>query len=106
MSQFLFDAALEPQEIIEQESDLDYDESDKQDSYQEPPKKAADVNVAGNDFAVGRLVSHKKFGIGRIKELHNLGADSIVVVEFKSGTVKPLMLKYANLTIIGQKQEH
>jgi DNA helicase-2/ATP-dependent DNA helicase PcrA len=106
MSQFLFDAALEPQEIIEQESDLDYDESDRQDSYQEPAPKAADVNVAGNDFAIGRLVSHKKFGTGRIKELHNLGADSIVVVEFKSGTVKPLMLKYANLTIIGQKQKH
>ncbi len=88
MSQFLFDAAIEPQEIIEEKTDLDYDESDSQDSFQEQA------------FVKGQLVSHKKFGLGRVKEFHNLGADSIVVVEFKNGPVKPLMLKYANLSII------
>ena len=48
-------------------------------------------------FQEGDRVMHKKFGTGIIKELHNLGDDSIVVVEFKSGTIKPLMVKYANL---------
>jgi hypothetical protein len=42
----------------------------------------------------------KKFGLGRVKEFHNIGENSIVVVQFKSGQVKPLMLKYANLSVI------
>jgi len=106
MSPFLFDAGLELQEYGDRTDDLDYDDDDRQDSYQEQISQAADVKTTGNAFAAGQLVSHKKFGIGRVKEFHNLGADSIVVVEFKSGQVKPLMLKYANLSIIGQKQEH
>ncbi len=100
MSQFLFDAGLEPQGFGQRTDDLDYDDDDGQDSEREQASQLAD-DLDG-DFAVGRLVSHKKFGTGRIKEFHNLGADSIVVVEFKSGQVKPLMLKYANLSVIGQ----
>ena len=102
MSQFLFDAGLEPQQYGDQTNDLDYDDDDKQDSYQEQVSQAADIDVSGNAFAVGQLVLHKKFGTGRIKEFHNLGADSIVVVEFRNGQMKPLMLKYANLSVIGQ----
>lgn len=52
-------------------------------------------------FVVNEAVSHKKFGIGRVKEFHDLGPNSIVVVRFTSGAVKSLMLAYANLTKIG-----
>lgn len=92
-SQFLFDAGLEPEELqkkelVEEKDGLNYDKSDSQETGQKPP------------FEKGQLVSHKKFGTGRVREFHNLGADSIVVVEFRNGQVKPLMLKYANLSII------
>jgi len=95
-SRFLFDAGLEPREEIAEESaetndGPTYDKSDSQEVYQESPSQP---------FTPGQLVSHKKFGTGRVKEFHNLGADSIVVVLFRNGVVKPLMLKYANLTII------
>jgi len=98
-SQFLFDAGLEPQEIVEEKDNLNYDDGDRQDFYQEQVSHV-DAAPAGQAFVKGQLVSHKKFGTGRIKEFHNLGADSIVVVEFRNGCVKPLMLKYANLSVI------
>ncbi|MCF7956161.1 MAG: UvrD-helicase domain-containing protein, partial [Phycisphaerae bacterium] len=51
----------------------------------------------GNGFAVNEVVVHKKFGMGRVKEYHDLGANSIVVVSFTSGVTKSLMAAYANL---------
>ena len=49
-------------------------------------------------FVPGELVSHGKFGLGRVKEFLDLGANSIVVVKFNSGKVKSLMVQYAKLT--------
>jgi DNA helicase-2/ATP-dependent DNA helicase PcrA len=53
-------------------------------------------------FVVNELVEHHKFGLGRVKEFLNLGADSIVVVRFNSGKTKSLMTRYANLTRVGR----
>lgn len=55
------------------------------------------VQKAGAAYVRGQLVRHGKFGLGRIKEFHDLGANSIVVVTFNSGKVKSLMMAYANL---------
>lgn len=93
-SQFLAEAGLYPaqpeqKEYVEQKTGLDYDTSDSQ------------LPEYDTGFREGQLVSHKKFGTGRIRKIHNLGADSVVEVEFRNGMVKQLMLKYANLTIIG-----
>jgi DNA helicase-2/ATP-dependent DNA helicase PcrA len=96
-SQFLFEAGLRYQEqgvlqgssgepVVEKPSGVYYE------------MEISDENQ--QLFTAGQLVSHKKFGLGRVKEFHNLGENSIVVVQFKSGQVRPLMLKYANLTII------
>ncbi|HPD48233.1 MAG TPA: UvrD-helicase domain-containing protein [Anaerohalosphaeraceae bacterium] len=49
-------------------------------------------------YRVNELVSHAKFGLGRVKEFIDMGEDSIVVVRFNSGQTKSLMLKYAKLT--------
>ncbi|MCK4959101.1 MAG: DNA helicase II, partial [Planctomycetes bacterium] len=49
-------------------------------------------------FRPNELVEHRKFGLGRVKEFIGMGDDSIVVVQFNSGKVKSLMLKYAKLT--------
>ena len=55
------------------------------------------VQKPGAAYVRGELVRHGKFGLGRIKEFHDLGANSIVVVSFNSGKVKSLMMAYANL---------
>jgi len=93
-SQFLFDAGLNPKEqeqkeTVEETKELDYDNSDSQ------------VHSQECGFEEGQLVSHKKFGTGRISKIHNLGADSVVEIQFRNGVIKSLMLKYANLTIVG-----
>lgn len=90
-SQFLFEAGLEPKEmeqkeVVEEKDGLDYDKTDSQ--------------LPEIGFEEGQLVSHVKFGTGRIRKIHNLGADSVVEVHFRNGMVKQLMLKYANLTIV------
>lgn len=53
-------------------------------------------------FRVNELVQHSKFGLGRVKEYLDMGADSIVVVRFNSGHTKSLLVKYANLERIGK----
>lgn len=53
-------------------------------------------------YCVNELVSHAKFGLGRVKEYLDLGADSIVVVKFNSGQTKSLMLKYAKIERVGR----
>jgi DNA helicase-2/ATP-dependent DNA helicase PcrA len=96
-SRFLFEASLKPQDITEQQKESE-DKSDDN-VYYERDYSQSPVD-SGQTFTVGRLVSHKKFGLGRIKEFHNLGDNSIIVVQFKSGQVKPLMLKYADLSVV------
>jgi DNA helicase-2/ATP-dependent DNA helicase PcrA len=89
-SQFLFEAGLEFQEKFEDKQPDIYYERD----YSQSPIDSS------QPYVIGQLVSHKKFGLGRVKEFHNLGAESIIVVRFNSGQVKPLMLKYADLSIV------
>lgn len=56
----------------------------------------------GDGFQINELVTHAKFGTGRVVEFTNLGPDSKVVVQFRSGNTKSLMVKYANLTRSGE----
>jgi DNA helicase II / ATP-dependent DNA helicase PcrA len=51
--------------------------------------------IAG--FALGQLVRHPSLGIGRIERLMPARDDSRVIVQFKSGARKTLVLKYARL---------
>jgi DNA helicase-2/ATP-dependent DNA helicase PcrA len=53
-------------------------------------------------FVEGQLVSHKIFGLGRVKNFVDMGDNSVVTVRFNTGQTKTLMLKYANLTVIEQ----
>ncbi len=49
-------------------------------------------------FAKGELVSHSKFGLGRVEDYEDMGASSIVTVKFNTGVRKNLMMKYAKLS--------
>ena len=51
-------------------------------------------------FAVGQLVLHEEFGLGRVKKFVDMGEDSIIIVKFNAGQTKSLMLKYAPLSKI------
>jgi DNA helicase-2/ATP-dependent DNA helicase PcrA len=57
-----------------------------------PPAPASE-----DAFKKGELVSHAKFGLGRVEKYVDMGASSIVTVYFNSGVSKNLMLKYAKL---------
>jgi DNA helicase-2/ATP-dependent DNA helicase PcrA len=54
-------------------------------------------------YIAGQLVSHKKFGFGRVQQFIEMGDNSIVVVNFNAGHTRSLMLKYANLDIVNKK---
>jgi DNA helicase-2/ATP-dependent DNA helicase PcrA len=49
-------------------------------------------------FEAGQLVRHKSFGLGRVEEFIDMGENSVVVVEFDSGQIKSLMVKYSGLS--------
>jgi uncharacterized protein YbjQ (UPF0145 family) len=49
-------------------------------------------------FAPGQLVRHKTFGLGRVQKFADLGANSVVTVQFNTGQTKSLLLQYANLS--------
>jgi len=53
-------------------------------------------------FQAGQLVRHKSFGLGRVEEFIDMGENSVVVVEFDSGQIKSLMVKYAGLSKVGK----
>ena len=96
-SQFLFEAGLQPQEIVEKQEES---KDENRDGIYYETDYCQVFDDGKQLFAAGQLVSHKKFGLGRVKEFHNLGDDSIIVVQFNSGQVKPLMLKYADLSVV------
>jgi len=49
-------------------------------------------------YAPGQLVKHKTFGLGRVKKYVDMGANSVVTINFNSGQTKSLLLQYADLT--------
>jgi DNA helicase-2/ATP-dependent DNA helicase PcrA len=78
-------------------------EEDQWNKSQTHPDEFSDqTEPQGDGFQVNEAVVHLKFGPGRVKEVVNLGPDSIVVVQFQTGKAKSLMVKYANLTRAGQ----
>jgi DNA helicase-2/ATP-dependent DNA helicase PcrA len=100
-SQFLYEAALQMQDMAKQENRFeDVEDKDCDRIHCQSDASCPDYDDTEEIFSAGRLVSHKKFGPGRVKEFHNIGDNSIIVVEFKSGQVKPLMLKYAGLSVM------
>jgi len=93
-SQFLYELGLDlPSAKQISSGSLDY----KSNTESEP---FGDIDTGNNNsqqFAEGQIVRHNIFGLGRVKEFHDMGENSIVVVRFDSGKTKSLMVKYANL---------
>jgi DNA helicase-2/ATP-dependent DNA helicase PcrA len=87
-SQFLFELGCSFQE-----DSLDDDRQDSDDREYEDSAQSA--SAAG--FAVGQLVRHRSFGLGRVTDFVDVGENSTVTVKFNTGQTKSLMLKYAKL---------
>ncbi|MEG1442483.1 MAG: 3'-5' exonuclease, partial [Oscillospiraceae bacterium] len=54
------------------------------------------TNIPTVRYSVGEKVKHRKFGVGEITYVQEMGADSLLKIQFK-GTSKNLMAAYANL---------
>lgn len=57
-------------------------------------------NFVNQNLKPGSLVQHDVFGKGRVIYIDGYGEHQKVIVEFKSGVKKHLMVKYANLKVI------
>ena len=106
-SPFLYEIGFEGEQTGDFDEDWDAPERvstwDTPPRRQGPAKPAAAAGVwAKGAFRPNELVQHATFGLGRVKEYLDLGADSIVVVRFNSGQTKSLMLKYAKLERVGR----
>lgn len=55
-----------------------------------------------NELEVGVTVYHERFGKGIIKALEGVGNDKKVQVNFESGGLKNILLRFAKLTIINE----
>jgi DNA helicase-2/ATP-dependent DNA helicase PcrA len=86
-SKFLYEIGYSPQASYESDFADDFTDDDSQID-----------GTSTEKFRVNELVSHSKFGTGRVKEFLDLGPNSIVVVTFSTGKTKSLMVKYAKLT--------
>jgi len=89
-SPFLYELPLELPHQQPSSREDSYDDFDDDISY-EPDEEVV-------PFTKGQLVKHKKFGLGRVEQFIEMGQNSVIVVKFKAGQTKTLMLKYANLT--------
>lgn len=87
-SQFLFELGCTFEEQPFDEDEDDFDDREYEDSADSPSTAR---------LAVGQLVRHQSFGLGRVTEFVDVGENSTVTVKFNTGQTKSLMLKYAEL---------
>lgn len=69
-------------------------------AYHEEKYLDVDENAIDGLLQVGMVVSHHKFGVGKITEKEGRGENMILTIHFGSG-VKKIMPKYAGLEVLG-----
>lgn len=58
-------------------------------------KIAKDNGLNISDFAVGDMISHDQYGLGKVTDAQDKGRNSVITVDFGSAGVKRLMLRVA-----------
>lgn len=56
-------------------------------------------NLSGN-LEVGSIVMHERFGRGKVLSLEGAGSDKKAEINFETGGIKKILLKFAKLTIV------
>jgi len=99
-SPFLFELGLDQMVQDDEESEDDFDAFTEYRRTQPSPVRpqVAAAKPVEPLFAPGQLVRHKTFGLGRVQKFADLGANSVVTVQFNTGQTKSLLLQYANLS--------
>jgi len=75
--------------------------TDSQSNHGRKPNPYKNSNDYGNMLALGTSVIHEKFGRGVIIGREGSGDNSILTIRFEMVGTKKIMVKYANLEIIG-----
>ena len=65
-------------------------------------QNASPSRIIYNELEVGTTVYHERFGKGIIKALEGVGNDKKAQVNFESGGLKNILLRFAKLTIINE----
>ena len=65
-------------------------------------QNASPNRIIYNELEVGTTVYHERFGKGIIKALEGVGNDKKAQVNFESGGLKNILLRFAKLTIINE----
>ena len=67
-----------------------------------PPgsESASSVPISANGLTAGMVVEHMRFGIGKVIKIEGMGHDQKAEINFKSGGLKKLLLRFAKLKII------
>lgn len=58
------------------------------------------TQVADPNLEVGSLVSHTRFGRGKVLKLEGVGNDKRAEIQFEQGSVKKLLLRFAKLDVL------
>ena len=59
------------------------------------------TNLFDNKLLVGNIVSHTRFGKGKVIKIEGKGADIRAAINFEKGGVKRLLLRFAKLDVLG-----
>jgi len=88
-----------PTESVERQdvNDLDEDDFLGDDRYERASMQRTLARNEADRYPPGSLVKHKQFGVGRVLNVHPIGAQTRAQVEFKLAGVKTLVLQYAQL---------
>ncbi|HBK83828.1 MAG TPA: ATP-dependent DNA helicase, partial [Flavobacterium sp.] len=63
----------------------------------------AKTNLIDNNLIAGCVIMHDRFGKGEVLSIEGVGADKKAEIRFDVGGIKKLLLRFAKLEIIAQK---
>ena len=64
-------------------------------------ESSANTNSVPDNLVQGALVNHTRFGRGKVLNIEGVGNDKKAEIQFDSGNIKKLLLRFAKLEVIG-----
>ena len=64
-------------------------------------ESTANTNSVPDNLVQGALVNHTRFGRGKVLNIEGVGNDKKAEIQFDSGNIKKLLLRFAKLEVIG-----
>ena len=86
-----------PEGVIERHEGISFDSSPADHEFDQRPEEEIDPSP----FRIGTSVRHSTFGVGVVKKREGHGESEKVTVYFHNGQIKTLVVKFANLSLVG-----